>query len=83
MSLLLAAFLIAQQAPVAPMPPVAPVAPVAPAKPVKEKKICKSTEDSGSRFVKRVCKTASEWAGGGMDASKATSRSTISGRPQD
>ena len=83
MSVLLTAFLLAQQAPVAPVAPAAPVPPAAPAKPVKEKKICKSTEDSGSRFVKRVCKTESEWAGGGLEASKGNSRSTVSSRQRD
>jgi hypothetical protein len=57
--------------------PVQATAPAAAPAKVKEKKICKTDDsDPGSRFAKRICLTAEEWAQGGRAPSEGSRSST-------
>jgi hypothetical protein len=57
--ILLTLSLLAAAAQAQPEPPAQPAAPV---KPEKPKKICRQVEETGSRGMTRVCKTAEQWA---------------------
>jgi hypothetical protein len=65
MSVLIAVLLVSAQAAATPQlaAPAPTAAPAQAATPAKPKKICKVDDaDSGSHMVRRVCRTAEEWA---------------------